>query len=659
MKEKKDIKEFIKTKLKNISNLITLLSDNNLYFIESKFNKQIKIDINFSEYALFNSQGCETKSIGEIICFLDSSCKNLFSEYISTDSREIFFDENNFEFFLKNSEDKFKYAFVIKEDCDSDFLNISNMEIFDIGCITLLKSKDDSLKCKFVENYKDIIIDTIFEEFKMNKLNEKGIYFLISVISELINFFSNKESKKIFEYLWQYYISNKKEEDELKFISFEFIENILNKYINNFCQKIKYIEKSNEENAIKEFVYIIQNYDISLYYKQSNKIFEFGQCLCNPIYEKYRDDEILEIYNTNYSLNYLNYYKYNEIYSDDIIEYETILFTDAIRSTLMISELSELIEKNNNKIKIIFILFINFNDDFNFELAKFIKKYKIPIFLIENNLSKIIYEFFIEGKGNIFDYLEKKNSNYEYYYEPILNYEEEFFRENKEEEKDINDDKNNKDENSETFMDIGLLFEFEKKLDIKKFKKEQNIMYNKIFNKQKRFFKFGAVKFSKRLIYDLIYLNKDILYDMKHIFGDINNLIDIFNYMCLEYYFNVKIISSDTSFFTFNNDILKQRINKYLTFLSSKNSNNYTDEWFLKYFDYIKESFLSKESKVDKLESFSSYLFKFSISFDSKTISFYKILFSNQNIENDILLFFSRNCLDNPLFPMETFFELI
>ena len=338
LKENKVIKEFIKTNLNNISNLIILLSDNNLCLIESKFYKQMVNDINFSEYALFNSQQYETKSSGEIICFLDSSSKNLFSEYISS-SREIFFNEKDFKFFLSKSEDKFKYAFVNIKDPNSDCFNISNLEITDIECITLLKSQNDSLKNKFIENYKDIIIETIFEEFKMNKLNEKGTYFLFLVISELINFFSNEESKKIFEYLWKYYIFNKKEEDELKFISFEFIENILNKYINYFCQKNKYIEKNYKENAIKEFIYIIQNYNFRLYYKQYNKMFEFKQCLCNPIYEKYRDEENLQIYNTNYSLNYLNFYKYNEIYSDDNIENGTILFTDAIRRTLMISEL--------------------------------------------------------------------------------------------------------------------------------------------------------------------------------------------------------------------------------------------------------------------------------------------------------------------------------
>ena len=272
LKGNKDIKEFIKANLCNISNLIILLSGNNLCLTESKFYKQAEIDINFSEFALFNSQQYESKSNGEIICFLNSSSKKLFSEYISS-IIDIYFEEKNFEIFLKNPEDKLKYAFAIIEDSDSDSFNISNLKIIDIEGITFLKSKDDSIKNKFIENYKDIIIDSIFEEFKMNKLNEKGTYFLILVISELINFLSNEESKKIFEYLWQYYTLNKKEEDELEFISFELIENILNKYINYFCPKIKNIEKYNEENAIKEFIYTIQNYDFGLHYKQYNKIF--------------------------------------------------------------------------------------------------------------------------------------------------------------------------------------------------------------------------------------------------------------------------------------------------------------------------------------------------------------------------------------------------
>jgi hypothetical protein len=73
----------------------------------------------------------------------------------------------------------------------------------------------------------------------------------------------------------------------------------------------------------------------------------------------------------------------------------------------MILELSELIEKNNNKIKIIFMTNLNFNNDFNIELTQFIKNKKIPIFIIESNLSKIIYEYFIEGKIDIFTYAKK------------------------------------------------------------------------------------------------------------------------------------------------------------------------------------------------------------------------------------------------------------
>ena len=97
-------------------------------------------------------------------------------------------------------------------------------------------------------------------------------------------------------------------------------------------------------------------------------MFIFRGCFCNPIFEKNKDEEILEIYNINYNLNYLNFYKYNEVYSDDIVEDNTILFTESIRNIIIISELSSLIIKNKNKIKIIIIKSFNFNEEFNIEI---------------------------------------------------------------------------------------------------------------------------------------------------------------------------------------------------------------------------------------------------------------------------------------------------
>ena len=668
--ESHERKEFINNNLGDIRNIILLISDEIPWLIESKFILDKDIDANLSEIALFCSRGNKSLNHGEIICFLDSDSEKLFSNYISN-FRNTYFYQNEFNFYLKNFEDKFKSAFVIiEEQFDIDSINLSNLEIIPINNITIIKNEDYYIQKQFIDNYKDIIIQTISNEFKNNKLNDKGIYFMLLIISKLINNLTKEQIMKIFEYIWNYYIINKKEEDESDFISFELIENIIDKRISYFYQRHKYIEKeeNNNENIIKEFTYAIKNDDFYLNLNRSNLNLIFRECLCNPILEKNKDEEISKIYDIDYNLNYLYFYKYNETYNDDIInEDNSILFSDSIRNTSILSELSKLIENNYNKIKIIFIKFLNFNDDFNLLLIDFIKKNKIPIFIIESNISNIIYEYFIEGKGNIFNYTIRTNSNLNYYYNGLLNNEEnikkEYSIENKEKNEKIEKiEKNQKKEY--IYLDIGSLFDVvtEKKADVNKFEMEKKIVYDLLINKPKRFFKIGAIKSSKRLIFDLICENKLKFSEIKTIVGNIENLINIFNYLCMEYYYNVRVITKETDFFIINNAPLKDKLNRYLLFLSSEKLNNInnTNEWLLKYFDYLKECLLlSQASEKYDSSTLSNYLSKFDINSKLKSISYNQILFSDQDIEYDVFLFFSKNCLDNNNFPIKIFLELI
>ena len=655
-----EVEEFIKNNLNNFSNIILLLSDGISWLIEDKFIINKDIDSNFSELALFDSKGNQLQIHGEIISFFDSISKDSFSKYFSN-SNLAYFDKNDFKFFLINTEQKYEYAFVYTEEYyDLDSFNVSNIEMISIKNITIIKMDDDYLQKKFIENYKDVILKILFDELNNNKLNEKGIYYLFIIISKLMHILSEEEKTKIFEYIWKFYVVHKKEEDESQFLSLEFIENIINMHINLLCPKNKNIEKEiKDENLIKEFIYKIQNYDFYLELKNSNIKLKFGNSLCNPIFEKNKDEEISKIYDINYSLNYLYFYKYNEIYTDDIIENKSILITDSIRSTQMILELSELIEKNNNKIKIIFMTNLNFNNDFNIELTKFIKNKRIPIFIIESNLSKIIYEYFIEGKIDIFTYTKKKITNKsKTYYDSLFNYKEENIIKENVEEKEDNKIGEKSDKDDEIIMNIDSLFKVEKKIVIKKFEKEKKDIYENLINKPIKFFKLGAIKLSKRLIYDLICSKNNILSEKN---GDIENIVNIFNYLCLEYYFNINIIIQNIDFFNIDNYLLKQKLNEYLLFLSSKKSDESNkNEWLLKYFDYLKECLLFSQS-TEKYSSlgFTDYLSKYNISNKFTTFSFNKILFSDQDIEFDVFLFFSKNCLDNKDFPIKMFLELI
>ena len=668
--ESNEIKEFIKNNLGDMKNLIILISDEIPWLIESKFILDKDIDDNLHEIALFCSKENKSLNHGEIISFLDIDSKKLFSNYIS-DFLNIYFDKNELNFYLKNFEDKFEYAFVIiEEQCDKDSLNLSNLEIIPINNITIIKNEDSYMKRQFIDNYKDIILQTISNEIKNKKLNYKGIYFMFLIISKLINNLSKEQIIEIFEFIWNYYIMHIKEENESDFISFELIENIIDKRISYFYQKHKYLEKekNNNENIIKEFTYTIKNDDFYLDLNRSNLKLIFRECLCNPILEKNKDEEISKIYDIDYNLNYLYFYKYKETYIDDIItEDNSILFSDSIRNTSILSELSKLIENNYNKIKIILIKFLNFNDDFNLLLIDFIKKNKIPIFIIESNISNIIYEYFIEGKGNIFNYAIKINSNLNYYYNGLLNNEENIKKEyNTEEKKDEKIEKNQKKDETymRTYMDIGSLFDVitEKKSDVKKFEMEKKIVYDILINKPKRFFKIGAIKLSKRLIYDLICENKLKFSEIKNIVGDFENIVNIFNYLCMEYYYNIRVITKKTDFFIINNTPLKNKLNRYLLFLSSEKLNNINNinEWLLKYFDYLKVCLLLSQAS-EKYDSctLTNYLSKYDINSKLKSISYSQILFSDQDIEYDVFLFFSKNCLDKNNFPITIFLELI
>ena len=663
LKERKDcneVEKLIKNNLgNNLNNLILLLIDENSGLIEDKFIINKDIDTNLSEFALFDSKGNNLELHGEIISFSYSSQDN-FLKYISNFSIASY-NKNSFQFFLSNSRQKYEYALVlIEEHSDLESFNLSNVEIISIQNITIIKNEDDDLEKKFIENYKHITLCILLNYFKINELNDKGIYYMFRIIQKLIKILNKEEKAKIFEYLWKFYIESKKDEEQSQFVSLEFIENIINKHINLLYPKNKLFEKEiKEQNLIKEFKYIITNYDFYMELKIFNIKLKFGDCIRNPIFKDNKDEELSNIYNINYELNYLYFYDYNEKYIDDVIEDNSILISDSINSSFKISELSGLIRKNRNKVKIIFIKNFNFNNEFNIELAQFIKNIKIPIFIIESNLVKILYEYFIEGKINIFDYLEKINTNNaKNYYDFLFNFKkEDIIKENIEE---TNDNKigDKDDKIDDLLIDVDSLFKLEKNLDKKIFSKEKKIIYENLINKPKRFFKYGAVKLARRLIYDLICEEKYIISEFN---GNIDDLVNIFNYLCSEYYFNINIISKKMDFISIDNYLLKQKLNNYLLFFSSnksddKNKNN----WLLKYFDYLKKELLLSQSK-EKYASInlSSYLSKFNISNNSKVDIIKTIFFSDQDIEFDVFLFFSKNSLDNPNFPVKIFLELI
>ena len=98
------------------------------------------------------------------------------------------------------------------------------------------------------------------------------------------------------------------------------------------------------------------------------------------------------IYNTSKKLGSLSFYNCHNIYRNEIINEDSILFTKSISDYNHLQNLSKLIENNSQKIKVIIVNEINDNIKQS-DLISFINNNTIPLYKIEISIYEKIIDF--------------------------------------------------------------------------------------------------------------------------------------------------------------------------------------------------------------------------------------------------------------------------
>ena len=620
----------------NISTIILFLfSEYSFDICENTFINKTKYTQKFENEALFNSKNKEKKKYGKTICYINycSDCfggldddddyayrigriNNIQSikNYLK-DNSTLYFDKSMIEFHIKKGNKNYKNILVIPDySSESQISNISNVKIIPFSNISIIKENNNYQK-EFIKNYSKIILNIINKEIKNDLLNEKGKFFLLKIISNLINYI-NINSVNILEFIWNYFIKNKDLENNYIFMSLEFIENIMNKNLDiyNFCHQNIYnnIVNNDIKSLFNLFKFIIKNKSIGIYSKLTNKINWYKNSLNIPIYEINFNQNMKNIYCNYKEFENLSFFKSHQICSNELIKNDSILFSHSIKESNDLSILSKLIEKNKENIKAIFVTNISENISQS-DLIAFINSNHIPLYAIKDNVFKTFTDFFIEGKGQNYIYLKD----------------------------DIEQDKYHKNESNDN-IDIVDIYKFNFSLstlneppdssssfkgDINEliiFENNKNKIYEEIINESNIIYNMANIKLIKRLIYEILYIDSIKISEIKIIYNPFKDIIDIFESLCMEYYFN---ISMDLS-----NEFLKDKLSKYLNNILSKDIKN---DWLVKYTNYL-------EIKNNPL-SYLDYLKTYNIaSLNSEKTLLKQYLNSFNNIAYDKILFLSK-----------------
>ena len=537
--------------------------------------------------------------------------------------------------------------------------------------ITIRLQKGNEAKQLSIKYFYKSLIKIISKELKKNIINEKGMYYIFKIISNIKNYINKEEVIHLFKVIWDYFDSNKNEEPKYPFMSFEFVENIIDESLKFYFKNNENIYKSKDINKEDKFLpnifnYIIKDYSFGLHLKVNNKIIWKEKCLLNPL--SMNENNTIDnnrLYNSMIELTNLSFYKSHDLFDFSIINDNSILFTQSIKNENDVKELSKIIENNNGKISIIIVKYINYEKTFNIEINKFIKNYNIPIYIMQEKIYLNIINYFIEGKGEIYSNdsinrnKELKNNNI------IDNLILDITPQKENTDKVANKKEMNLDLDLDV-IDLNCLFYNEKQYKekiLKQFEENRLKKYYEFVNKFKKLkiYKIANIKLAKRLLYEILCLDFIQLHEVKNIYGDTHEIISIFEDLYLEYYFNIKNICSYDSFTIneyFSNALLKDRVKNFLLKISLKSTDvkNNINEWLLLYLENLTK-FKDNESwiYIDFLNNYDIATYnKENSLFNNNYFSFYFIIY-------DILLFFSKNCvcLNNKGFPIQKYLEII
>ena len=364
-----------------------------------------------------------------------------------------------------------------------------------------------------------------------------------------------------------------------------------------------------------------------------NKIKWYNNVLEIPINKEENKSKFKEIYNNNDKFSNLSFYKSHNLYVNEIINDDSILFTESIENTNTLEYLVKII--NDKKVKVIFTKEFKVQEP---ELEKFIIDNKIPVYIIRNNVYQKFIDFFIEGKGGNYIDINTNESNMENSSSIVdifkLNYNtNELFKNKKDKKIIFKNDIININSDGEIETEDRLLqccnenIENNEENSLKQYEINRNKKYTELINDIQSFYGLGNIKIIQRLIYDIICLDLIKLEEIQLISENIEKIIYIIEVLCMEYYFNIRN--------NIPNQKLKLKLNNYL----KKMSNEWMKIYFNKYIDDINQNNI-------KSLTYTNYLSLYDINrynnektlMDNNSYLFKDVLY-------DKLLFILKECL--------------
>ena len=562
-----------KNKLLDINFLLTL--DENLNQFESKFYVKDNIGDKFEEMALFsNDEKVKALKSGTLLCYMEYT--DFFNKYL--DSPEIsYFDYNKFQFIMQQNKNWENMVVIMDENLNEKIYekenNLVDKNIKDV--IIIQGQNNNQFYNKYLEKNSGYIYDKLIGLLIENKINSKGINYVLKMIYNLLDYITIDKAEKLIKYIFNY-ISDKEVEEiknEFDFCSYEYIDNEINSFknifysksfdINKEIKKEKEIkEEKSEDKSIKEaplllsslFNYsIINDKDFYIEYKSNkkmNKSFENKlELINNNILTKKEKNEII--------MTNLSFYKASRINDLTFINENSLLLTSKLTPD---QELLKILEENSGKIKSIIISGVD--DSKKNEYQQFVDKITIPIYLVSSSFYDKLKKFFIEGNGGTYLCIVKNLKNDEsdiipIYYPSLFKIKSESKANDltikvdnlKESQNSIKSENDNKYYLEED-LGLELLFTEEivdKPLDENTIK-ENLIKYQKdiITKKQqiefdiKKIFCLENIKICHRILYELLQ-KEDIINKINNdiVIKNMDIIIDIFDSLCKEYYFNV------------------------------------------------------------------------------------------------------------------------
>ena len=386
-----------------------------------------------------------------------------------------------------------------------------------------------------------------------------------------------------------YKYRGKEKENQYVFLSLEFIEdkiNIINSSSNNRKLHEETVNDDDKTNLSHLFDCYIKDQSFGLCLKNRNEIKWYQNILNIPFHNEDKNDKINEIYKINEKLESLSFYNCFEDFQQ--FNKNSILFTKSIKDEEDLSNLKKILEEKEIKVIITNDLLVNENI-----IEKFIIENNIPIYYLPENSFNRFINFFIKGIGgnyiDIINYkveMENSSSIVDIYKFDLFIKDKKEKEEKKEkinhkkkrsmdsdEEKSNSEDNNNSNNNSNIDLDEDK-YNYETPFNSNDPNEQRMKKYKELIDNIDSFYCLANVKIIKRLIFDIICLDKIQIEELEK---NLNNEEKVFilEALCLEYYFNIQ--------YNLSNNKLKEKLKQYLRIISK----DWINQYFHKYTDEI------------------------------------------------------------------------